>query len=261
MNDVANGHGEAAWQRVELKYVLRERVARDILRFIEPFAVSDPLGASAPGGRQRVTSLYLDTPYIDFYRRHVAYQADRFKLRVRRYGAEPGEAAFFELKRKVGHVIDKRRARVPLSAVPALIQHGRLLSVPVAELERPHLQLFLGLMAIHRATPKILVTCRREAYCAREPGCKSRITLDREMAHQGVAAVTLDGDPRRWMTTPLDRGSVILELKYSGLPPWWMQELAQRLSGARAGHSKYVAAMALAAGERDGWARGFEVPV
>jgi hypothetical protein len=260
VSSTASARVTAAWQRVELKYVLPERAARDVLRFIEPFAASDPLGASAAGGRQRITSLYLDTPDADFYRRHVAYQADRFKLRVRRYGVGPAEAAFFEVKRKVGHVIDKRRARVPFAEARALLEGVWISDTSVAEQERPHLELFLGLMALHSATPKMLVTCSREAFCSREPSCRARVTVDREMACQNVATATLDGDRRRWAATPLERGSVILELKYSGFAPWWMQELARRLSGARAGHSKYVAAMALATGEGDGWAKRLEVP-
>lgn len=228
--------------RFELKYALDEDAAGRVRSFVLPFASVDP---SAPaGGAQRVTSLYLDTPRGDFHARHVAREADRFKLRVRRYGDEDPREAFFEIKRKVGRITDKRRARVAASTVPVLLDPGRAAAVGDPAPGDEALRLFLWLKALHHAAPRMLVTCRRESYVGPEPGCDARVTLDHDMSFQPVAEATLHGDPRRWRRTPVEGGPIVLELKYSGAPPWWMAEMARRLGPRRTAYSKYVAAVA-----------------
>lgn len=247
-----------AWKRVERKYWVSENTASGVRSFIAPFMTADPTNFVTSFNGQRITSLYLDTPSADFYERHVSFAADRFKLRVRFYGEEPQDIAYFEVKRKVGCVVDKRRARVPVSDVTALLERRPLPPTNGNELEARHLRWFLCLMMIHRAAPKVLLTCRREAFCSKQRGENARVTFDRGMAHQAVATVTLTGDPRRWVTTPVMTGGVLLELKYSGGPPWWMRELAQRLSRRGAGHSKYVSAMEIETGDGDSWLDGIK---
>jgi hypothetical protein len=241
--------GEDSWQRVELKYAVSEATAQAARSFVLPFVAPDDAAKSGAGVRQQVTSLYLETAGADFYRCHLASQPDRFKLRVRSYGTLPGPSVYFEVKRKVGHVIDKRRARVPLWAMDGILNRK---CTPTSELpaaERQHLHLFVWLMACHEARPRALTTCEREAYGSRQAGCTARVTLDRHMAFQAVSSATLTGHPRRWSRTPLEKGSVVLELKYSGCPPSWMRELALRLGRSRIAYSKYVAAMAAEMGE------------
>jgi hypothetical protein len=234
--------------RVELKYALDEDAAARVRRFVAPFVAEDPAVPSAGG--QRVTSLYLDTPRGDFCGRHLARDADRFKLRVRRYGEDEPQVVYFEVKRKVGRVTDKRRARVAAASAPRLLAAGGAAADAVATPDGESLRLFLWLMALHRAAPRMLVTCRRESFVGPEPGCEARVTFDHDTSFQPVLAATLRGDPGRWSRTPLEDGSVLLELKYSGAPPWWMAELARRLGRRRTAYSKYVAAVAVAGAAR-----------
>jgi hypothetical protein len=242
--------------RVELKFAVDEDAAGRVRRFMRPFVTPDP--ACPSGGEQRLTSLYFDTPQGEFLDRHLARDADRFKLRVRRYGEDEPQVVFFEVKRKVGYVTEKRRARVPTGQAMALLERGRGNGAGCATPDRKGLDRFLWLMALHQATPRMLVTCRREPWVGPEPGCDARVTFDREMAHQEVRAATLVGDPVRWSKTPLEGGSVVLELKYSGAPPWWMAELARRLGRRRMGYSKYVAAVTVARDETESAVRGGE---
>lgn len=231
-----------SWQRVELKYALSAKTADDARRFVLPF-VSPDEAAGSGSGVQRVTSLYLDTPRADFYRCHTASQADRLKLRVRYYGAHPGAHVYFEIKRKVGHVIDKRRACIPANAAMPLLCRRSLSASEIPAPARERLQLFVWLMNLHDARPKVLVRCEREAYCSSLPLCDGRVTFDRDTAFQPVAGAILTGHPDRWQRAALERGSVVLELKYSGSPPSWMRELALRLGPSRVAYSKYVAAV------------------
>jgi hypothetical protein len=195
-----------------------------------------------------VTSLYLDTPGLDFYEQHLASAPDRFKLRVRFYGERPAAVVFFEVKRKVGMVIDKRRARLPLEHASSLLERGSEIP-PLEGPEARHLQRFVCLMTLHRASPKLLLTCQREAYVSRQPAQNLRVTFDRAMAFQAMATPTLVGDPRAWRAAPLPEGGSLLELKFTAVMPWWMRELAQRVGRHRVAYSKYVSAMGVARGD------------
>jgi hypothetical protein len=233
-----------SFKRQELKYWLPEPVAQRVHLFAAPFVEHDP--AAGHLGRQRVTSLYLDTPGLDFYRWHLASAADRFKLRVRYYGDSPGDTVFFEVKRRVGRLVDKRRAPV-LSANLAGLLAGTSASREATQAE--HLRRFLYLMNLHRATPKLVVTCFRLAYRSRESWDKARATLDREISFQVASPATLFGDLGRWRPAPAPGPGALLELKFSEHLPWWMNALASRLARYRIAYSKYVAAMSLAVGD------------
>jgi hypothetical protein len=245
------------FERRELKYWLPEPVARWMLGFVEPFLRLDP--ALGGGAGERVTSLYLDTPRLDFYRWHLDSSPDRFKLRVRFYGEAPGPVAFFEVKRKVGSVVDKRRACVPSGEVPTLLEHGAGAS-PLEGEHAKHLRWFLYLETLHRAAPRLLVRCWRQALVSTVPGDKTRLTLDRHIAFQPVSSPVLSGDPMSWRPAPTPCGGALLELKFSGSAPWWMSDLARRLGGYRMAYSKYVAAMSCLAGEREGAGAEMRIP-
>lgn len=247
-----------SFMRQELKYWLPEPVAEDVHLFAAPFVEQDP----APGhlGRQRVTSLYLDTPGLDFYRWHLASAADRFKLRVRYYGDLLGDTVFLEVKRKVGRVVDKRRVPVPSANLGALLAGTSASSPPLVGVQDEHLRRFLYLMNLHRATPKLVVTCCRSAYRSRESWDKARATLDRHISFQVASPATLFGDPGRWRPAPAPGPGALLELKFSEHLPWWMRALASRLAPYRIAYSKYVAATSLALGDMSDGARAGRVP-
>ncbi len=69
--------------RYEYKYVVSEGVARAICAFAAPYVKPDEHTAAAEDGRYLVTSLYLDTPALDFFADSRDGVSDRLKLRVR----------------------------------------------------------------------------------------------------------------------------------------------------------------------------------
>ncbi len=237
-------------QRYELKYWLPEIVASQAAAFARPFLHLDPLSEPTQGNSERVTSLYLDSRERELYVRHVASMADRFKLRVRYYGDALGPTTFFEIKRKVGVVIDKRRAEVPTHEVSQALTRG---SCPTAthNLHAPCLKSFLSLMMLHRALPQVLITCLRESYIPRDAGERARVTVDREIAFQPTTSPTLTGRCESWHATPTVRRGALLELKFSGTMPWWMHELSLRVGRYRTSYSKYVSATAVVTGDSD----------
>lgn len=238
----------AAFERFELKYWVDEKTAQAAIRFAKPYLVPDPFGDERH--RQRNTTLYLETPDRDFMRLHQEKATDRFKLRIRKYGDPPAGPAFFEIKRKVKNVIVKQRALVPGQDMCRLVE-GDFLSLPwLPRVDHRHnLETFLYLMLLHRATPAVFVSCVREAYVAPDPEEDTRLTVDRDTVFQPARRTDFACDPTAWTAVSGaewradSSGGVIVELKFRGTAPWWMQELAQRLALEREGYSKYLSAM------------------
>jgi len=239
------------FERFEIKFRVNEEQAREAVGFARAYLKADPNGVD---GKQRNTTLYLETSDQEFLQRHLDSEPDRFKLRVRRYGDPPAGPAYFEVKRKVNAVVAKRRAMVPGEAVRSLLEGGPLPVLPRPQ-DQPHLEAFLYLMTIYRAEPLVFTSCVREAYLSDRVE-DTRITVDRELVYQPATEPDFVFDPRGWQSGDRaerqgEGGRAILELKFRGVCPWWMEELVQRLSLCKRGFSKYVNAATHALGESD----------
>lgn len=236
---------QTSFERFEYKYWIPERGAALLMQLAAPYLRCDDW---AEGG-QRNTSLYLDSDDLDFMRLHTESAPDRCKLRVRVYGDPPVDPAFFEIKRKVKAVTFKKRAIVPLGAVPLLLRGS---AVPGLQLksreEEQTLAQFQYLMLTFRAEPKVLVTCRREAYTSIDPSEGVRLTLDRDVCYQPARGASLAGDPKAWRHLcgigSYEAGaSTLIELKFRGIAPLWVTQIVQRLRLTPSSYSKYVSAM------------------
>ena len=207
--------------RLELKYCVSERVAAHVLDVARGYLIPDPL---ALGPRQRVTSLYVDTPDLLFLRWHHEHAADRYKLRIRGYGELPGSTLYAEVKRKTASVVRKHRTPFLGDQLTAVLGQYR---------------------TRFEATPQVLVTGIREAL--RDPRSENAVTVDRALQRQPARRIDLAGEPGDWTPLVLPRGAdsshTLVELKYGTLPPAWMELLIRTLAPSRVSFSKYAAAM------------------
>jgi len=207
--------------RLELKYCVPERVARQVLGVASGYLVRDPLARSP---RQRITSLYLDTQDLTFLRWHLDGATDRYKLRIRSYGEPPASTFYVETKRKTASVVRKEREAGAAASLDAVVERYRVR---------------LG------ATPRTLVRGFRESL--RDPAGETAVTVDRALQFQSTRRADLVGDDGRWISLPLPPcpgpSPVLVELKYGDTPPAWMDGLIRTLAPARVSFSKYVAAM------------------
>lgn len=241
------------FERYELKYWVTERTARALATFVAPWLAPDERSRRTEAGAvQRNVSLYLDTRGLRFYEAHLASSPDRIKLRVRGYGDPPTGSAFFEVKRKVKSVSLKLRAVLPMDRVRAVLL-GRVDPAECPERDRAHLEQFVSSMLLHRAEPRLLVGCFREAFVGRRAGEDVRMTFDRDIAWQPATGLELRPSPRAWRplapsavggaTSWLGESRVLVELKFRGYPPAWMGEAVARFGLVRESFSKYVTAI------------------
>lgn len=230
--------------RVELKYCVPEEVADRVLRIARTFLPADQyLEASR---RQRIRSLYLDTPCLTFLRWQRERLNDRFKLRIRAYGDGPWTRVYAEVKRRAGPIVRKKRASVPWGALPALLAATDLSGVAeLARDDRAAVQAFARRALIFAAEPKVLLTCVRESLRGERADEETAVTVDREILCQ--PARDMNGNDALWVPLSLPSAfqgtPVILELKHGQQPPAWMSTLMTRLRSSRVSFSKYATSM------------------
>jgi hypothetical protein len=228
--------------RVELKYAVSDAEADAALRLASLFL--EPDGDRAE--RQRITSLYLDSPALDFLRWQRVRRPERFKLRIRTYGEGPA-VAWVEVKGRAGGRVHKQRAAIESSAAVALFA-GRTAGPLREGSGGPGLAAFCERRHAFGAVPQVAL--RYERHSLHDPADPAvRVTVDRQArwqrARPGQAA--LDERAGAWtrlhMPASAVEGGTILELKHGGRPPAWMEPLVRRLEPRRIRFSKYAAAM------------------
>lgn len=238
----AGGQRPLAAGRAELKYCVPGPISEGALDVARRYLVPDVL---ALGPRQRVTSLYLDTAQLTFLRWHRERAAERFKLRIRRYGEQPAPMLYAEVKRKTGSVVRKRRAAFPAPALHAVLRGSGLPDSEASPDDSDDLKEFVHRRSQSGAAPRMLVTCVRESL--RDPKDGTAVTVDRDLRYQPTCRGDLLGDASAWHPMPLPGGSggatALVEVKYAVDPPAWMEALTVQLAPWRVSFSKYAAAM------------------
>jgi hypothetical protein len=227
-------------QRLELKYIIQERVAIAVRDFVSSYMTLDQYGVGQPDCSYAIHSLYLDSDDLAFYWQTINGNKNRYKLRLRYYADAPASPVFFEIKRRMNNVIFKERGVVKREAVDGLLAGQR----PGPEQlfsnqpdQRVALERFGELMQHHAARPRAHIAYRREAWIKPDDN-SARVTMDRQTQFEFESASTL----RMEMRQPIDvfPNRVVLELKFTGRFPGWFGELARCFNLWQCSAAKYV---------------------
>jgi hypothetical protein len=229
--------------RYELKYIIDERCAMEIRKFIHSYLVPDEHADPEAGNSYPVHSLYLDSPALHLFRSTVDGLKNRFKLRIRFYGDDLAHPAFLEIKRRISEVICKERACVCRGAVNLLLRGIRpsvslLASSGDRSKDAAAMQTFYKTCLQIDARPCVYISYNREAYVSPESD-QLRVTFDRRIS---VARYS----PAPYLITPktamsVDMRGIVLEMKFTDRFPNWMRQLVHALDLWRCPSAKYVA--------------------
>ena len=237
-------------QRFEMKYIIKEDVARAVRDFVSSYLEIDEYGATQPNFSYPVHSLYLDSNQLTLYQSTINGDKNRYKLRLRFYDNRTEAPVYFEIKRRMDNTISKQRGAVRRDAVDWLIaghlpEPAHLVSRDPRQLVA--LQRFCQLMHDIHAKPKAHVAYFREAWISRNDN-SIRVTLDREIKCQP--------DPTTRLTTRMDNpvivfgNEVVLELKFTNRFPDWFKQLVGVFGLMQCGAAKYVDGVALVGQDR-----------
>jgi len=235
--------------RFELKYIVDERCAHGVRDYIRTHLVHDAYARPDLGWAYPIYSVYLDSPALDLFNATMCGHLDRFKLRARYYDDKPTSPVFFEIKRRLNDVILKDRAAVRRPAVKRLLAGAAPDRSDLLDPADPEafnaLRRFCSLSNSLGATGRTIVAYVREAWNAKDND-DVRVTFDRKIAGSWYDdslpvqdALRLD---RAWTYPPVDGGTgVVLELKFTGCYPPWMEGLVATFNLYRVCMAKYCA--------------------
>lgn len=243
--------------RCEFKYTVSEEVACAIAQWAAPWVRPDK---HVPDGQTgyTITSLYLDTPDLAFHWAKRTLQPNRIKLRVRTYGPR-GEGPFFaEIKRRFNDVMVKTRALIAPEGVPAIAGTAEEDPDPTlhaATLPGRHVVAdFVSNVRGLALRPVVVVRYDREPLAGIYER-NTRLTFDRRLRVRHATGLVVQGDDTLYRCVDyaalFDQGQsqVIVELKFDGRPPLWMQDLVYRFGLLRSSFSKYAAGVDVLADE------------
>ena len=213
--------------RYEFKYLVTPEVAERIGERAAMFMECDGMGVQ---GTYRVTSLYLDRWDWMLARQTWEGLRERFKLRLRYYD-ESDDTFFAEVKLRIGNSISKLRQVVSAEVAHALAEGAAL--PPGAALEGQ----FRTLSEKIDAQPRLWVRYQRQAFVS-PWGDGSRLTFDTELEVQ-IPDGTTRPDAGEWSYVDLE-APVVVEMKFNGAFPLWMQHVSESLGLHRTPCSKYA---------------------
>lgn len=224
--------------RFEHKYRIPEELAATI-QDVAQFHMD--LDKHSLNGEYQVNSLYFDTPHNDDAQETDDGIALRSKVRLRCYSPTPRPPFFLELKQRYGSSIIKTRAQ--LDPVDAERMANGL--PPVAAYQAPKIKALDTIREVidHRKmTPRVWVRYARKAWVS-PWGDGARMTVDRAIETQALEHCAASGlGSGDWMFTDFDT-RIVLELKFFGAAPRWMQRIAHDFELERTSCSKYGLSM------------------
>lgn len=228
--------------RHEIKFLVNRTQQRALLAALEQQLQPD---VNADGdGRYLITSLYYDTPDYKAYWDKVDGFSFRRKVRVRVYGDQPvtpESPVFLEIKARSGTRMGKRRLRLPYADAVDF----RDVPIDVANLsptEQATAQELHYLFSALQLQPTCVVSYQRAAYGGHVDHPDLRVTFDTAVRGR-IENLSLLATDAGAMTTILEPGWAILEVKVNQTMPFWLGELLSRHGCTPRRISKYCAVL------------------
>lgn len=223
------------WNRYEIKYLVSQRIMRELLASVGGYVVPDAHGG-ADG--YPVHSVYWDSPRLRFFWEKIEGLNVRRKLRFRTYGESP--EIFIEIKQRIDRTLQKRRVRCAVADARRLFGAEGAEADADADTGNPVLSEVLYLCHQHGLRPKMSVAYRRRAFAAVfEPDL--RITFD---THVQYHAHELEfGKPFESGRYVVDPRLAIMEVKFNHRVPRWLLRVIARYGLSVTRMSKYCTAV------------------
>lgn len=111
------------FKRYEKKFLLDKRQYQLLLKSLDGYMCLD---GHCKDGAYRICNIYFDTPDNEVLRRSAAKPYYKEKLRLRSYGtpASDDDTVFLELKKKIGGIVNKRRAALTYGQAKEYLRSG-----------------------------------------------------------------------------------------------------------------------------------------
>jgi len=225
--------------RFEFKYQLDRSDALAVEHDLKRLGmILDPNARSAPTGDYPVTSLYFDSPILsDFYDKLGGF-LDRKKIRARIYSDyldDRTDNVWLEIKKKHNACILKHRVKLSKGQWQKFLNRGGM-NLPegqFSEAETGTLKEIVWHVQRDLARPLVFVRYRRRPYILRNH--TMRVTFDSFLETCPSGDLSRPASP-----VPVEKGAVIMELKFDSTLPSWFNFLVRKYGLVRDEFSKYA---------------------
>ncbi|HXK77600.1 MAG TPA: polyphosphate polymerase domain-containing protein [Oscillospiraceae bacterium] len=216
-------------RRTENKYLLTTVQAAKIIGELSAVLPQDPHGACGNG--YLIRSLYYDTPdnRCCTEKEDGIYCRDKIRLRV--YPPEFGFAKM-EIKHRDGDA--RSKCSLPMTRAQAEAMQTEDYR-PLLELPQPEAAQLYCRMTEEMWRPKAVIQYRRLAFAV--PLCRTRITFDSDIRMEESGRNLFSAAPKLCPATEADVW--VMEVKFSGWLPDYIQDLLTDRLGAQESCSKY----------------------
>jgi SPX domain protein involved in polyphosphate accumulation len=225
------------WCRHEIKYSISESKATAIADFIKPYMRPDRYCRLQLKRSYPIVTLYLDSENLQLCQESMQGQKNRFKLRIRSYTDELDYPRFFEIKRRAGTIIIKSRAQVLHQHLAALLSGS---TCPQGNDNEEALRQFMLYMNSIGAKPVVRTRYNRQAFEGIVDQ-RIRITFDRNLSYNMTKTADVGLNGRGWR--PMRRNEVILEIKFTGRYPAWVDRMVKHFGLRQQSVSKYASSI------------------
>lgn len=221
------------FKRYEKKYSVDSDQAEKILNEIKKYMEPDPY--CADGRYYTISNIYFDNDTNDIIRTSVAKPYFKEKLRLRSYGVEmgPDDTVFFEIKRKSGKIVYKRRAALTYREALDFIEN-RVYRQDCDYMCRQVLEEIGYFIDAYRVKPAVFISYDRLAFFGRDDP-EFRVTFDSniitrrdELYFTGERGEPLIGEDQR-----------LMEIKISDAVPFWLARMLSDFKIYSINFSKY----------------------
>jgi len=229
--------------RYELKYIISPAQAEAIEQYVKPYMTLDRYSKLQPDGYYPIVSLYLDSTDLQLCWETLTGHKNRFKLRIRGYSDDQQYPLFFEVKRRVNTVIVKGRAKVRHQDLARAMQ-GLPVRIQADQDVLDQFQLYVSMLG---ARPTALIRYARKAFEAKADS-QVRVTFDRQLCYKVTREPLVYMSGTGWQYNYVTMEGFILEIKFTGSYPGWLNSLVRDLDLLLLNVSKYATSIQQACG-------------
>ncbi len=229
------------FQRQEFKYLLSLNQYYQVNRYLQQRGLTpDPYFIKQPNNNYYIASLYLDTPDYQAYWEKMYGVANRTKYRLRAYSniSTKSTPIFWEIKRKFSNYLKKDRFCLSWEITDQFLNSRLNLDQLIQQTpQQETLTKFYFNWVQKYLKPTVLISYWREALF--DPFYPHlRLSFDNNI--QATATTDLFCSNRQVSILP---DQIIMELKFNGPVPEYLNHLCQYFNFSREAISKYCLAM------------------
>ncbi|KPU44286.1 VTC domain protein [Oxobacter pfennigii] len=222
------------FKRKEIKYRINFEQFEALCKVLEEYMVPDKY--CRDNKSYTIYNLYFDTEDDEIIKHSISKPYFKEKLRLRTYEmpTEGSDKVFFELKKKIGGTVAKRRATIPYDAAMKFINTG-IYSETDNYLDRQVLEEIKEFLRINDAKPKVFISYERIAFFDKQ-NKDFRVSFDRNIL---TRRDNLNFTGGNFGSKLIDDDEYIMEIKLGSSIPLWLCRCLSEMKVFSTSFSKY----------------------